>query len=159
MIGFVPDQLKSLRNELPWPDASQKAARLWLGRHSAIAAWLGLILAIFSPPHGVGFTVCWLKAATNLPCPGCGLMRSFSCGIRGRFLESLQYHPLGLIILTLFFFTALLSLCPCTWREKAQRRLECHGRLATQVYWSFIIIFIGFGVIRAFRTFFDLTGV
>jgi len=66
-----------------------------LGKPCLFAAWSGLFLAAVTPPHGAGFTVCWLKASTGIPCPGCGLTRSLSCALRGMFMESWQYHPMA----------------------------------------------------------------
>ena len=40
------------------------------------------------------------------------MTRSLSCGIRGMFLESWEYHPMGLFVLALFVVTAAQSLFP-----------------------------------------------
>src|SRR5262249_17002125 len=90
---------RTARNDTPgerihgWLRNPATAPRLWLAKPSVAAAWLGLALAFVTPPHGTGFTVCWFKNSTGLPCPGCGLTRSFSCALRGMFLESWHYHP------------------------------------------------------------------
>ncbi len=44
---------------------------------------------------------------TGLPCPGCGLTRSFVSLGHGHFWEALHWHPLGP---ALFFLSALLWL-------------------------------------------------
>src|SRR5690349_13366748 len=85
------------------------ASRRWLGGPSIFAAWVGLCLAFVTPPHGTGFTVCWLNAATGVPCLGCGLTRSLSCCLRGMFRESWHYHPMGLAVLALFMAIAAAS--------------------------------------------------
>lgn len=122
---------------------------LWLGRHCVLAAWLGLFLAMVSPPQGLGFSVCWFKDATALPCPGCGLTRSLSCGIRGMLVESWQYHPMGLIVLALFIFTAAQSLLPRTFRDQLGRQMQARASIVHSLYLAFVITFVVFGAARA----------
>ena len=52
-------------------------------------------------------SVCLFYHLTGLPCPGCGLTRSFVSLGHGRFWESLHWHPLGPV---LFLLCALLWL-------------------------------------------------
>ncbi len=47
-------------------------------------------------------SVCLFYHLTGLPCPGCGLTRSFVCLGHGRFGEALHWHPLGPAIFLLF---------------------------------------------------------
>ena len=132
-----------------WLKEPELSVRLWLGRPCVVVAWLGLVLAVVSPPHGSGISVCWFEQTTGLPCPGCGLTRSLSCGIRGMFLESWHYHPLGLFILTLFVFTAAQSLLPKRFRDGLAGQLQVRAKAVNLCYLGFVTVFIGFGVIRA----------
>src|SRR3954464_144355 len=84
----------------------EKVFRKWQGPYTVVAAWLGLFLATITPPQGTGTTVCSVKQCTGIDCLGCGLTRSLSCGLRGMFVESFNYHPFGLFVLALFLFTA-----------------------------------------------------
>jgi hypothetical protein len=136
-----------------WLANPQHASALWLGRHCVIVAWLGLLLATVSPPHGFGIKVCWFYAATGLPCPGCGLTRSLSCGLRGLWLESWHYHPMGLLILALFAFTAAQSLFSRPTRERLAQRIRAHALLFNTVYLAFVAAFISFGLARALAHF------
>ena len=43
-------------------------------------------------------SVCLFYHLTGLPCPGCGLTRSFVCLGHGHLRESLHWHPLGIVI-------------------------------------------------------------
>ena len=52
-------------------------------------------------------SVCLFYHLTGLPCPGCGLTRSFVCLSHGHVWESLHWHPLGPAI---FLLAALLWL-------------------------------------------------
>ena len=135
----------SLRRWLNQP----RACRLWLGRHCVLVAWLGLLLAALCPPHGVGVRACWLQAATGLPCPGCGVTRSLSCGLRGLFAESWHYHPMGLLILALFVFTAAQSLLPRTHRDRLAQYIQDRSVLFNSCYLAFIGSFLAFGGARA----------
>lgn len=128
---------------------AQPASVFWLGKHCVVAAWLGLALAVLSPPHGSGVALCWVETATGVPCPGCGLTRSLSCGIRGLFPASLQYHPMGLLILGLFLFTAAQSLLPAVVRRRLAGFVEARARLFNAIYRAFVVVFVGFGVARA----------
>src|SRR5438105_1681677 len=113
--------LAALKN---WLSDSRYASIRWLGNHCVLAAWLGLSLAIVTPPHGTGFTICWFKNCTGLPCPGCGLTRSLSCAMRGMVPESWQYHPMGLLILFLLISIALASLLPPYLKQRLARYME-----------------------------------
>jgi hypothetical protein len=43
--------------------------------------------------------VCALQRAAGLPCPGCGLTRSWVSALHARPAESLAHHPLGWLVL------------------------------------------------------------
>jgi len=132
-----------------WLQAPQQAGRRWLGKHCVVVAWLGLLLAVISSPHGLGIPLCFFQDATGVPCPGCGLTRSLSCGLRGMFLESFQYHPMGLLILALFIFTAGQSLLPRTHRDGVVRFMQSRATLFNALYLVFVVTFVSFGAARA----------
>lgn len=84
-----------------------------------------LLSAIFAAsvllplPHGASGQIgqlpsfCLFYHWTGLPCPGCGLTRSFVSLGHGHFVESLHWHPLGPAI---FFVLTLLWLrCGLLW--------------------------------------------
>ena len=133
----------------PWLDPPRAVYDLWLGKHCVLAAWLGLLLAVVSPPQGSGVVVCWFKDATVLPCPGCGLTRSLSCAIRGMLVESWHYHPMGPFILALFTFTAVQSLLPRSFRDQLARQMQARAVIVHRLYVVFVIAFVAFGGIRA----------
>lgn len=134
-----------------WMNQTGRANTVWFGQHCVWVAWLGLLLAVVVPPHGLGFSICWLQNTIGLPCPGCGLTRSLSCGIRGLFAESWNYHPFGLFILTLFLLTALRSLAPERFRDRLAGFIRRRAACFTLLYLLFVIAFVGFGAIRALR--------
>jgi hypothetical protein len=129
-------------------ESPERVFRSWQGPWTVCAAWLGLLLAAITPPHGTGTTVCWFKLCTGISCIGCGLTRSLSCGLRGMFAESLGYHPFGLFILALFLFTAATSVLPLA-RRRVAAFMEARPVLFNSLYLAFILAFVGFGCIRA----------
>ena len=128
----------------------------WLGKIPSRVAWLGLLVAIICPPHGTGIPLCWFKTWTGLPCPGCGLTRSLSCGVRGMFAESWHYHPFGLVILGFFLGAALVSICPPAWQTRLARRMEPHALSINAVYLTLVLAFLAFGLTRLLL---QLTGI
>jgi len=80
--------------------------------------WL-LLSAIFAAsallplPHGaygqIGSlpSLCLFYHLTGLPCPGCGLSRSFVSLGHGHFVEALHWHPLGPALFLLLAFVWL----------------------------------------------------
>jgi hypothetical protein len=142
-------ELAPLEGLKRWLANPQHASTLWLGKHCVAVAWVGLLVAAFCPPHGLGINVCWFSGATGLPCPGCGVTRSLSCGLRGLWLESWHYHPMGLLILALFGFTAAQSLLPRQARDRLAQIIKDHALLFNAIYLAFVAVFVGFGLARA----------
>jgi hypothetical protein len=138
-----------------WLARPDRAARRWLGPMPACAAWLGMLLAVCIPPHGTGITVCWMNRCTGIPCPGCGLTRSLSCGLRGLFPESFHYHPLGLLILALFTVICVVSLLPGSLRQRVTQYLEARAVCFNSAYLLFVVVFVGFGLARALQSCFE----
>ncbi len=136
-----------------WLKQSDRASVRWLGKNCVVAAWLGLLLALISPPHGSGVMLCWFQQTTGLPCAGCGMTRSLSCAIRGLFQESWHYHPLGLLLLPMFLVVAAQSLLPNTIRDRLAWLIQSRPTLFNALYLAFVAAFVGFGVIRAFLHF------
>jgi len=132
-----------------WIAQPHRPYALWFGKHGVVVAWLGLLTAVLSPPQGLGVALCSFHNATGLPCPGCGVMRSLSCGIRGMLLESWHYHPLGLLVLGLFVITVWQSLWPASWRARLAQRMQEHAGLWGALYLGFVGTFVAFGIIRA----------
>jgi hypothetical protein len=132
-----------------WLNQPRHAAGLWLGKWSVVAAWLGLFLAVVTPPHGLGVQLCWFHSATGIPCPGCGMTRSLSCALRGMLVESWQFHPMGFLILALFLVTAVQSVCPRQVREKLRRFIETRALWFNGFYLLFVTTFVVYGTVRA----------
>jgi hypothetical protein len=112
---------------------------------SAIALGLSLVL----PNHGeLGFQLCWFKRWTDLPCPGCGLTRCFTCISHGYFRDALHYNVMGPIVYLIAIASALTLLIGEKRRIKLATFFSLHQRAAHYVYWGFISSFITFGLVR-----------
>jgi hypothetical protein len=122
---------------------------LVLSRTSVAVAWVGLGLAAVHPPHGLGVSICWIRATTGLPCWGCGLSRSLSCCLRGMFAEAWAYHPFGLLFVGVLSAIALWSILPATARRRVAQWLDRFPRAFKAAYAVLVTSFVVFGVARA----------
>jgi hypothetical protein len=139
-----------------WLYEPTRASQLWLGKRCAIAAWAGLLLAVATPPHGSDVSVCWLKNTTGLPCVGCGITRSLSCGLRGMFAESFYYHPMGLVILALLSLIALQTLLPEHLQDRLKGCLQKRAVAFNSLYLTFTGLFVVYGIARALFQYLEL---
>ena len=71
---------------------------------------LVLVAAILLPWLPAHRSPCLFLRLTGKPCVSCGMTRAFESAIRARFLDALQYNPLGLAL----FFVAVLYV-PYAW--------------------------------------------
>ena len=86
-------------NTTEWERQARANAR------TACALLAGVLAAsLLLPPPGpdgaIGHlpSLCPFYNLTGLPCPGCGLTRSFVCLGHGRWHEALHWHPLGWLV-------------------------------------------------------------
>lgn len=79
-------------------------------------------------------SICPFFNITGIPCPGCGLTRSFVCLAHGHVREALLWHPLGPVM----FSAAVLYLVGTTLRWKWPAEKVAFATLAV-----FLLIFWG----------------
>ena len=100
-----------------FPSAADRTAR---GRDLAIAgSALCCLGAAFAVPAGTvedGPVVCPFRLATGLPCPGCGLARSWSALAQGDPAEAFARHAFGPLLLV-FAIGALAAVGRSFWRR------------------------------------------
>src|SRR5207244_9617366 len=86
-------------------------------RKAGLGALALVLLAAALPSQGAGVPICLFRYLTGLPCPGCGLTRSFSCILHGDFVRGYDYHPFGYLLLPLSVFVGLTLFLPAVLRS------------------------------------------
>lgn len=115
------------------------------------ARWFALVVLALSfvlPVGGIGVDLCWFKAVTHLPCPGCGLTRSITSLSHGDLAGALHYHPFGPSLYAGAWGLVLLHVggAPAQGRVRAWfSRWEAPLRT---LYLSGVYAFVAFGVTR-----------
>jgi len=90
---------------------------------------------------------CPIRAATGIPCPGCGLSSAMVLLLRGKWLESLDRHAFAPIFLMAFVVIAIASLLPPVWHRKV---VDVMSRVERQTGFAVVIVlaFVGYWGIR-----------
>lgn len=133
---------------MPIPLAEAGMFDLLFGRGARILAGIAIAGSFVMPPDGIGFTLCLFKRATLLPCPGCGLTRSFACISHGRLLDAAHYHPFGPLLYVWACLALVATLAGPARRERAAVWLASRGRVVRALYWGAVGAFIVFGLAR-----------
>ena len=71
------------------------------GRQAGVDRWRALAIAAIGPE---GSRLCLLRRTTGLPCPTCGMTRSFCAMGRGDLGDAFRNHPLGPVLYALLAF-------------------------------------------------------
>ena len=84
-------------NELPLTSGAHTSDRA--AEAAAVVGATGLVGSLLLSADGIesGPVICPFRIATGLPCPGCGLTRSWVYLAHGRWTESLLAHPFGVV--------------------------------------------------------------
>jgi hypothetical protein len=107
--------------------------------HGALAGLLAVVFAASflgvdrwfpapaSGPQGSVRTVCALRLLTGIPCPTCGMTRSFCAIGRGQWAESFRFNPLGPVFYALVALvmvrSARIALLGRPWLDRTAGRL------------------------------------
>lgn len=65
-----------------------------------------------------GATLCLLRRTTGLPCPTCGMTRSFCAMGRGDLGDAFRQHPLGPVLYALLAFVMVRSAVAAVWGRR-----------------------------------------
>ena len=129
-------------------DANRDIYSFLFSRKASYGALGLLCVAGALPSDGAGVQVCLFRYVTGLPCPGCGLTRSFSSILHLHFVRAYDYHPFGYILLPLFILAAALLFVPAQWRERWEVAVRAHTVLVRRAYLATIYGFMSFGALR-----------
>jgi uncharacterized protein DUF2752 len=102
---------------------SAPPANGWSGGVDADTEWvrqlarLAVMAAAMLPPSLVakGPTLCLFRRATGVPCPNCGLARSWTATAHGQLGQGLRHNLMGP---PAFALTVVLAIAPRTWLER-----------------------------------------
>ena len=134
--------------------AVRRADRLF---HGIVAAGLAAMfagslrpmdLAALPPTFGVGAgggSICLLWRMTHMPCPTCGITRSFYALAHGAPREAVAFHPLGPV------FYALLAVVMVRSAGVALRGRTWLDRTARVLVWSIPVLAVATLVVYAVR--------
>ena len=112
----------------------------------AIALAVVLAVSFVFPPSGLGISVCAFKNAFGIPCPGCGLSRSFAALSHGQVWMAFSVHPLGPIIYAAFAFYMVKWIIEVVLRRRLLARTE--DRLRIPVLWGLLLSMLCVWAIR-----------
>jgi hypothetical protein len=95
---------------------------------------------LYAPFVHDGPVVCLFRRVTGLPCPSCGLTRSFCAMSHGDLRSAGAYHPLGPLLFGLICASlVLLVVAPYRWHRVANARY-------TQ--WSLVALVLASWIVR-----------
>jgi accessory gene regulator protein AgrB len=105
-------------------------------------------ISLLVPPFEKGtLDICVFKNLTNLPCPGCGLTRSFVYLAHGDITDSIRMNPFGII---LFLAWGWVSLKDLSWIVLRKSLPFVSQKLWSRSKTLFVFGLLIFGVIRIF---------
>ncbi len=72
---------------------------------ACIAGYIWLLITFYtnSTSKDNEFGVCIFKSITTIPCPSCGSTRAILEFLKGNFLGSLYWNPIGFVLITIMF--------------------------------------------------------
>ena len=122
------------------------AGVIWLLLSAVFAA-----SALLPLPHGANArigklpSICLFYHLTGLPCPGCGLTRSFVFLGHGHFYDALHWHPLGPAV---FLLCALLWLRCGVFYQRGVTVLPLPPRTLSRLSALACLLVVSTGIVR-----------
>jgi hypothetical protein len=90
--------------------------------------------------------VCPLRAATGIPCPGCGLTTSAVHFLRGNFIESIKTHAFAPIVLLVLFVMAAAVILPSNPRQRLVSFIQHLETRFGVTAWVLSALFVYWGI-------------
>lgn len=116
---------------------------------AALGGVAGIGVAFLLSPEHIedGPVICPFRALTGLPCPGCGLTRSWVYAAHGWWRESFASNPFGLVVVA---FVLGLAVAVLRRRLRHQDPPDLNRVLTHPVALGVAAVWVTFGVIRLF---------
>ena len=114
----------------------------------AAAGVVALGASFVLSPHGIedGPVICPFRRLTGLPCPGCGLTRSWVYAAHGWWKESFLAHPFGLVAAAAVITMIVLTVRARVFRKAAPRGLDSLVRNPLVI--GFVALWLGWAAVR-----------
>lgn len=103
-------------------------------------------LSFVIPPAGIGRSFCAFRNAFGIPCPGCGLTRSFAAVSHGLFGTAVGMHPMGPVMYLVSGLYAVKWTAEVLVRRPLLTRIEDNVRLP--FLWGMLGAFVVVWVLR-----------
>ncbi|HEY3357684.1 MAG TPA: DUF2752 domain-containing protein [Polyangia bacterium] len=132
------------------PDREQRrpVSQILLGRFTRVYALIALVLAFVLPATGLGVPLCYFRTLFHLPCPGCGLSRSFASIAHLRLGDAVSYHPFGVIAFALLLAVVAVSVLPRRLQAAVAAWLDARENTVRRTYHVAVAAFLLFGIGR-----------
>lgn len=116
---------------------------LGLAAVAAVLLCAALVLPLDAPPLSLLF--CPLRAATGVPCPGCGCTHAFHFFVRGQWASAALSSPLGALLAlacAVHLLWTALRLCGLPWAPSIAPtgRVRALAALALVANWVFVVL-------------------
>ncbi|GAB24176.1 MAG TPA: DUF2752 domain-containing protein [Gordonia polyisoprenivorans] len=100
-----------------------RTPRLAASEIAAVVGVAGVGVACALSPAGIehGPILCPFRLVTGLPCPGCGLTRSWVYGVHGDWSQSFAAHPFGLPMIAAIVALAITVVIARVTRRRPPR--------------------------------------
>lgn len=143
---LLPEQGHGPRERLAAVSSTEITAALGVG---------GIVIAALLPAGGIedGPVLCPFRALTGLPCPGCGLTRSWVYLMHGDIGSSLASNWFGPVLIVAIVLLAVVSVRA---RLARKRPADLDKLVKSPVVLGLFALFVAYGAVRLILT---MTGV
>lgn len=135
----------------PSPDLHQRVAAVSSTEVTAALGVGGIVIATLLPTGGIedGPVLCPFRALTGLPCPGCGLTRSWVYLMHGDVGSSLASNWFGPVLILAIIALAVVSV---RTRLSGRRTADLDKLVRSPIILGSFALFVTYGAVRLILT-------